>query len=76
VPKVKHFDDVFIFVDSVINNKGAMVQFSDARALSDRATHAREPAEQIHMVEQCATKTSGCLVVILGNVVDDFSEVG
>jgi hypothetical protein len=76
VPKVKQFDDVFIFVDSIINNNWTMVQFSDAGALSDCATHARKLAEQIHMVEQRATKTSGCLVVILGNEADDFSEVG
>lgn len=34
-----------------------------------------ELAKQIHVVEQCVTKTSCCLVVILGNVADDFSEV-
>ena len=76
MPKVKQFDDVLIFVDSVINNNGAMVQFSNARAFSDCATHSRKLAEQIHMVEQRVTKTSGCLVVILGNEADDFSEVG
>jgi len=75
VPKVKQFDDMFIFVDSVINNDGAMVQFSNTGALSECATHAWEPAEQIHMVEQCATKTCGCLVIVLSNVADDFSEV-
>ncbi len=76
MPKVKQFDDVFIFVDSIINNNGAMVQFSNAGALSERATHPRKLAEQIHMVEQCSSKTPCCLVVIFGNVADDFSEVG
>ncbi len=41
--EVKHFDDVFVFLDSIINKNGAMLQFSNAGPFSDRATHAGEP---------------------------------
>jgi hypothetical protein len=42
--EVKHFDDMFIFADSVVNKDGAMLQFSNAGPFSDCATHAGEPA--------------------------------
>jgi hypothetical protein len=75
VTEVEHFDDAFIFPDPVINKNGAMLQFSNAGPFSDCATHAGEPAQQIHVVEQSASKTSGGLTIVLGNVTDDFSEV-
>jgi hypothetical protein len=73
--EVKHFDDVFVFLNSIINKNGAKLQFSNAGPFSDRAHHAGEPAKQIHVVEQTAAKTPGCLAIVLGNVPDDFSEV-
>jgi hypothetical protein len=75
VTEVKHFDGVFIISNSVVNNYGTMLQFSDAGTFSDCATHAREPAKQIHVIEQSAAKTLGGLVIVLGNMADDFSEV-
>lgn len=52
-----------------------MLQFSYAGPFSDRATHARKPAKQIHVVKQSAPKTHGSLAVVLGNMADDFSEI-
>jgi hypothetical protein len=52
-----------------------MLQFSDARPLSDSSAHWREPAKQLHMVEECATKFAGGLAIVLGYVTDDFSKV-
>jgi hypothetical protein len=75
VTEVKNFDDVFIFLDPVVDKNGAMLQFSDAGPFSDYTTHAGEPAKQIHVVEQCTPKTAGGLAIVLGNVPDDFSEV-
>jgi hypothetical protein len=75
VTEVKHFDDMFVFPDPVIDKNRAMLQFSYARTLSDSSTHAGEPAKQIHVVEQSAAKTHGCLAIVLSYVADDFSEV-
>lgn len=73
--EVKHFNDVLILPNSVINYNWAMLQFSDARPLSDSSAHWREPAKQLHMVEECATKFAGGLAIVLGYVTDDFSKV-
>jgi hypothetical protein len=72
---MKHFDDVFVLLDPVVDQNGTMLQFSDAGPLSDYATHAGKPAQQIHVVEQSATKTTGGLAIVPRNVTDDFSEV-
>lgn len=73
--EVKHFDGVFVFLDSIINNNGAMLQFSDAGPFSDCAAHAGESGEQVYVVEQSVAETAGGLAIVLGNVPDDFSEV-
>jgi hypothetical protein len=73
--EVKHFDDVFVFANPVVNKNGAVLQFPYARPFSYCATHAGEQAKQIHMVEKSAAKTHGCLAIVLGNVADDVSEV-
>jgi hypothetical protein len=49
--EMKHFDDVFIFAEPVINKNGTMLQFSDTGPFSDYATHMREAAKKIYMVE-------------------------
>jgi hypothetical protein len=72
---VKYFDDVSIFPHPVIYKNGAMMQFSNAGPFSDCATHAGEPAQQVHVVEQSASKTPGGFAIILGNMPDDFSEI-
>jgi hypothetical protein len=75
VTQVKHFDGVFVFLNSIVNDNRDMLQVSDAGPPSDRAFHAGESAKQIDVVEPCAAKTAGGLAIFLGNVTDDFSEV-
>ena len=73
--EVKHLYEVPIFSDSVVNHDRAMLQFTYAGPLSNRAAHARKPREQFHMVEQSVAKTRGSLAVVFGNVPDDRGEV-
>jgi hypothetical protein len=75
VPEVKHFDNVFVLLNSVVNNNGGMLQLSDTRPFSNCATHAGELAKQIQMVEQSTPKTTCGVAIVFGNVADDFSEV-
>jgi hypothetical protein len=75
VTKVKHFNDALVFLDSVVNENGTVLQLAHAGPFSNCATHAGEPAEQIDVVEQGAAKTHGCFAIVLGNMADDFSEV-
>jgi hypothetical protein len=73
--EVKHLDYMFILTDSVVHKNGTMLQFSYAGAFSDNSTHVRKPFEQIHMVEQSVAKTQGGVAIVVGNTVDDFSEI-
>ena len=73
--EVKHFDDVCIFTDSVVNKNGAMLQLSNAVTLSDGATHAGKPRKQIHVVEKSLAKPHCGIAVVLGNVPNDFGEI-
>lgn len=75
VTEMKHFDDVVILPDTVINKNGAMLQFSDTGPFSDCAAHAGKSAKQIHVVEQSTAKTTGGFAIVLSNVAYDFSEV-
>ena len=75
--EVKDFDNVFVYLNSIVNKNGAVLQFSDAGPFSDCATHPRESAKQVYVVEQSVANTTGGLGlgIVLGNVPDDFSEV-
>jgi hypothetical protein len=73
--EVKHFDDVLILADSVVNNNRAMLQFSHSVTLSDRTTHAGKPGEQTHVVEQSIAKPRGSLAIVFGNAADNFGEI-
>jgi hypothetical protein len=48
-------------------------QFPHTRPFSDRSSHAREITQKINVVEQRLTKTRSSLIIIFGNVPDDFS---
>jgi hypothetical protein len=73
--KVKHFDNVLIFADSVVNENRAVLEFSYAGTFSDRATHPGESAQQIHVIQYGVAKARGGFAIIIGNMADDFSEV-
>ncbi|HWZ55910.1 MAG TPA: hypothetical protein VNZ63_07555 [Verrucomicrobiae bacterium] len=73
--EVKHFDVVFVFLDSVIHKNGAMLQLPDSGALSNHAAHAGKSAQQIDMVEESAAKLHRRLGIVLCNETDDFGEV-
>ena len=72
---MKHFDEVLILANPIVGNDGAVVQFSDARSLSEQATHAGESAEQLYVIEQSVTESRSSLTIITGNVRDNFGEV-
>ena len=72
---VKHFDIVFVFVDSIVDKNGAVLQFSNTGTLSNCATHTRKSAEQIYVVEESGAELRSCLGVVFSNETDDFSEV-
>ena len=72
---MKHFDSVFIFLDSVVDKNGAMLKFPDVGPFSDCATHSGKQAKQVYVVEQSGTKSHCCLAIVLGNMTVDFSEV-
>ena len=72
---MKHFDEVLILSNPIVGNNGAVVQFSDSRSLSEQATHARESAEQLYVIEQSVTESRSSLTIITGNVRDNFGEV-
>ena len=73
--EVKYFDEPLILADSVVNQNGAMVQFSHAGPFSDRPTHAWKPSQQVHVVKQGPAKTHRGLAIVLGNIADYFSEI-
>jgi hypothetical protein len=75
VADVKHFDIVFVFVDSIVDENGAVLQFSNTGTPSNCTTHARESAEQIYVVKESDAKLRSCLGVVFCDEADDFSEV-
>ena len=56
MPEVKHFHKTLVFTDLVIDQNRTMQQLANARPFSDGAAHAWETNQQLHMVEQGATK--------------------
>ena len=75
MPEMEHFYEALVFVDSVVNEDRAMNQFPNPRPFADDAAHAREAAQQIHMVKQGVAKTRGRLGIVLGDVADDAGEI-
>src|SRR5258707_1391774 len=73
VPKVKNFYHMPVFANLVIDQNRTVQQFPHTRPFSDRSSHAREITQKINVVEQRLTKTRGSLIIIFGNVPDDFS---
>lgn len=72
---MKHFDLVFVFLDSIVDKNGAVLQFSNTGTLSNCATHPGKSAEQIYVVKESGAKLHSCLGVVFCNEADDFSEV-
>lgn len=75
MPEVKYFQKTLVFTDLVVDQNRAMQQLANPRPFSDGAPHAWETSQQLHMVEQRATKARSSLIVILGNVTDYAGEV-
>jgi hypothetical protein len=73
VPKVKNFYHMPVFANLVIDQNRTVQQFPHTRPFSDRSSHAREITQKINVVEQRLTKTRSSLIIIFGNVPDDFS---
>ena len=55
--------------------KSGYAALANPRPFSDGAPHAWETSQQLHMVEQRATKARSSLIVIFGNMTDDAGEV-
>jgi len=49
--EMKHFDNVLILTDSVVNENRTVLEFSYAGTFSDYATHPGESAKQIHVIQ-------------------------
>jgi hypothetical protein len=75
MPEMKNFNDVFIFADSIINKNRTMLESLDMGPFSDYFTHAWKSAEQVYVIEQRVAKTHCRLIIVLGNVADDFGEI-
>ena len=73
VSQVEDFHETSVFTQLVIDENGAMREFSDSRPFADRAAHAGKPSQEFDVVQQRVSKTRSSLSVIFGDVADDFS---
>ena len=72
---MKNLYEALIFVDPVVNQNRAMNQFPNPRPFADDKAHAREAAQQIHVIELGVAKAGGGLGIVLGDVADDAGEI-
>jgi len=73
VPQMEDFHQTSVFSQLVIDENGAMREFSDSRPFADRTAHTRKPSQEFDVVQQRVSKTRSSLSVIFGDVADDFS---
>ena len=72
---MKDLHEMFVFPKLVIDEDGAVRQFSHPISLANSPAHAWESAQQFYMVDQRVAETSSCLGVVLSYIADDFSEI-
>lgn len=73
MPDVEDFHQTSVFTQFVIDENGAMREFSDPRPFADHTAHAGKPSQEFDVVQQRVSKTRSSLSVIFGDVADDFS---
>jgi hypothetical protein len=73
MPEVEDFHQTSVFTQLVIDENGAMREFSDSRLFADRTAHGGKPSQEFYVIQQRVSKTRSSLSVIFGDVADDFS---
>jgi hypothetical protein len=73
--KMKHLNQALLLMDAVVNEYWAVDKFTDSRSLVEDVPHAREPAEQIDVVQQSPTEAGGGLTVVQGDMVHDPGQI-
>ena len=73
--KIEHIDHAPIFVDSIINEDRAVYEPSHAGTLANDVAHAREPPEQIDMIEERLAKTGGSRLIIERDALHDPRQI-
>ena len=51
MPEVEDFHETLVLTQLVIDENGAMREFSDSRPFADRAAHTRKPSQQFDVVQ-------------------------
>ena len=75
VPEMKNFDDLALFTDPIIDQDRCVDQLADVGASGDRASNVRKPSQQLHVIENCSSKSFGGGREVSPRVLDDLLEI-
>ena len=70
--EMKDLHQTLLLMDLVVDENRAVDQLTHSPPFSNGVTHAREPAEQIDVIEQGLTETGRNPDVVLGDALHNF----
>jgi hypothetical protein len=72
--EMKDLHQTLLLLDLVVDEDRGVDQLTHARPLSNCASHAGKPAEQIDVIEQDPTKAGSNLAVVQGDTLYDLGQ--
>jgi hypothetical protein len=73
--EMKDLNQTLLPMNLVVNHNRAVDQPTGTRSSAGDIPHTREPAEQIHVIEQGLAKAGSSLVVVLGDMPNNLGQI-
>ena len=72
---MKDFDEALVFADLIVNQNRAVQEFANACAFSNGGAHAREPRQQLDMVDKRTSEACSRVGIIVRDMADDGGKI-
>jgi hypothetical protein len=72
---MKDFDDLALFMDPIIDQDWCVDQLADVGASGNGASDVRKPSQQLHVIENCSSKSFCAGREVSPGVLDDLLEI-
>jgi len=73
--KVENLNHTPLLMDLVVNENRRVDQLAHTRPFANGVPHAREPAEQIHVIQQSLAKAGSGLAVVPCDMPNDLGQI-